>query len=291
MKSVNLGDLRNLDQNPKVKDYLNTFMLQKSKELGDDKAIKYFNTDPKFRNLLKTIRKGKLDIQNVIDFFAEKEKKFMIFSAEIFWDKIKIQIKGGDVMIEPKEAPQDLLQNYKNYYYIENLVQTGNPAIKDVINIRFEKKPNQKILELIDKLVGKKVIFTPNKASQTEVHKGDIGEVETILERKESPDGVCIVVRFPDHSMMRAEKDEIEIVEIIKEWNISLTEQKAIEAFKFLTKNNVKFYLKTDNRYHMFTKDGITYNISLSKNELQSMNIESWYVWIKKDNGWSLRIY
>ncbi len=68
-------------------------------------------------------------------------KRRIILSAEKWQDtKIKITVVGGDVEIESSEAPQDLLDNYRDYYYIEDLESTENPAIKNAKNIRFEKK-------------------------------------------------------------------------------------------------------------------------------------------------------
>lgn len=72
MKVVKLWDLRNLDKNPDLKKQFNFFMSKKYKELGDVEASKYFNENPEFRNLLKTIRKWTLDVSEAL-MFLERE--------------------------------------------------------------------------------------------------------------------------------------------------------------------------------------------------------------------------
>jgi hypothetical protein len=79
MKSINLGDQRNLENNPELKDRFNDFMYQKHDELKNG-AADYFNTNPEFRGLLKTIRKGQLHVKKVLNFFDEKDQEISVGS-------------------------------------------------------------------------------------------------------------------------------------------------------------------------------------------------------------------
>ena len=80
MKGINLGDVRNLDKNPELKGFFDSFLqtkLDENRGVDEDEVSEYLNTDPEFRKALKNIRKGALYFNEVIDFFkAESSNQF-----------------------------------------------------------------------------------------------------------------------------------------------------------------------------------------------------------------------
>jgi len=67
-EAVNLWDISFLEKQPGIKQHFDSFMVQKYKQLGDREAVKYFNTNPEFRNLLQTVRQGTIGIKDIIWF-------------------------------------------------------------------------------------------------------------------------------------------------------------------------------------------------------------------------------
>jgi hypothetical protein len=119
MKSVNLKDLRNLDKNQEIKSRFNDFMLQKYRELWDDKAAEYFNTNPEFRGLLKTVRKWTLHIKDVLSFFDEKDKEQL---QENINQQVNILVSANDYFHEH----QYLIENQKKKWYTLTPSQVDN---------------------------------------------------------------------------------------------------------------------------------------------------------------------
>ena len=58
-----------------------------------------------------------------------------------------------------------------------------------------------------------------------------------------------------------------------------------LEAFDQLTKKKLTIRLKTDGRYHVIGENNISIGISMSKEELDSIEIENDYVRFRQDNG------
>ncbi len=108
--SVNLGDRRVLENYPEVKERIDDFMSQIRYLLWDEEAIKYFNTNPEFRKILKLTKKWSFEILQALE-LSDKILKKIQLEKEI--KKYINKIKDNEGNFLRLELLKDCIRDFK----------------------------------------------------------------------------------------------------------------------------------------------------------------------------------